>query len=129
MLVGVILAGALISFTVNSRLSPAPKEGRPQENRLILMMVGAVSLPVGMFWFAWTSSAKTNPWPQILAGVPSGFGITLINMQGMNYIVDSYTLYANSALVANTFLRSLAAAGLPIAAYKTPDPSIQRYAD
>lgn len=80
------------------------------------MMVGAVSLPIGMSWFAWTSSAKINPWPQILAGVPSGFGITLINMQGMNYIVDSYTLYANSALVANTFLRSLAAAGLPIAA-------------
>lgn len=84
------------------------------------MMIGAVSLPMGMFWFAWASSAKTNPWPQILAGVPSGFGITLINMQGMNYIVDSYTVYANSALVTNTILRSLAAAGLPIAAYETP---------
>ncbi|PIB02403.1 putative transporter [Cercospora beticola] len=115
-LVGVIIAGALLSFTTNSRWAPNAKEGRPQETRLLLMMVGAVSLPAGMFLFAWTSSATMNPWPQILSGIPTGFGIHLINMQGMNYIIDSYKIYANSAIAANTFLRSLFAAGFPILA-------------
>ncbi|KAM3419057.1 hypothetical protein BST61_g5012 [Cercospora zeina] len=115
-LVGVIMAGALLSFTTNSRWAPNANEGRPQETRLLLMMVGAVSLPAGMFCFAWTSSATMNPWPQILSGVPTGFGIHLINMQGLNYIIDSYKIYANSAVAANTFLRSLFAAGFPILA-------------
>ena len=115
-LIGVILAGVLISATTNSWLSPNPEEGRPQETRLLLMMAGAISLPVGMFWFALTSSASMNPWPQIFAGIPTGFGIHVINMQGLNYIIDCYGIYANSAIAANTFLRSLFAAGLPVLA-------------
>ncbi|KAF2172656.1 hypothetical protein M409DRAFT_49205 [Zasmidium cellare ATCC 36951] len=116
LLLGIILAGVVISATNNTWLSPNIAEGRPQETRLLLMMTGAVALPIGMFWFAWTSSASINPWPQIIAGVPTGYGIHIVNMQGMNYIVDCYGIYANSAIAANTFLRSLFAAGFPILA-------------
>lgn len=116
LLIGIIIAGVLISSTTNTWLSPSLKEGRPQETRLLLMMTGAVALPIGMFWFAWTSSASMNPWPQIIAGVPTGYGIHIINMQGLNYIIDCYGIYANSAIAANTFLRSLFAAGFPILA-------------
>lgn len=35
---------------------------------------------------------------------------------GINYLVDVYGLYAASATAANTFLRSIMAAGLPLAA-------------
>jgi hypothetical protein len=35
---------------------------------------------------------------------------------GINYLVDVYGLYAASATGANTFLRSVLAAGLPLAA-------------
>ncbi|KXT10056.1 hypothetical protein AC579_9671 [Pseudocercospora musae] len=59
-LFGTIPGGALIIFTVNTKLSPDPKAGRPQENRLLLMMVGAICLPGGMFWFAGTSSPTMN---------------------------------------------------------------------
>ncbi|GKT47433.1 citrinin biosynthesis cluster MFS transporter mrr1 [Colletotrichum spaethianum] len=113
-LFGTLLGGALIIATVNTRLSPDPKAGRPQENRLLLMMIGTVCLPVGMFWFAATSSPSTNPWPQIIAGIPMGMGIILINMQGMNYIVDCYGINSNSAIAANTFMRSLFASGFPV---------------
>ena len=113
-LLGVVGGGALIAFTTRTWLAPNPQEGRPQETRLLLMMLGAVLLPVGMFWFAWTSSPKLNPWPQIVAGVPMGFGIILINMQGLNYIIDCYGINANSAIVVNTCLRSLFAAGFPL---------------
>lgn len=77
------------------------------------MMVGAVCLPCGIFWFAWTSQ-NINPWPQIVAGVPIGLGIQLINMQGLNYIVDCYGINANSAVASITFMRSLFASGFPI---------------
>ncbi|CCF39169.1 MFS transporter [Colletotrichum higginsianum] len=113
-LFGTILGGALIIATVNTKLSPDPKAGRPQENRLLLMMMGTICLPVGMFWFAATSSPSTGPWPQIIAGVPIGVGIILINMQGMNYIVDCYGVNSNSAIAANTFMRSLFASGFPV---------------
>lgn len=39
-------------------------------------------------------------------------------MQGLNYIVDCYSINANSAVAANTFLRSLFAAALPLGATK-----------
>lgn len=80
------------------------------------MMIGALCLPVGILWFAWTSAPAThpNPWPQIIAGVPIGLGIQLINMQGMNYIVDCYGINANSAMAAVTCMRSLFASGFPV---------------
>lgn len=113
-LIGVIAGGALIAFTTGTRLAPNPQEGRPQETRLLLMMLGAILLPVGMFWFAFTSSPSMNPWPQIVAGLPIGAGIILINMQGLNYIIDCYMINANSAIAANTCMRSLFAAGFPL---------------
>ncbi|TEA13322.1 Citrinin biosynthesis cluster MFS transporter mrr1 [Colletotrichum sidae] len=113
-LLGTIIGGALIILTVGTNLSPDPKAGRPQENRLLLMMLGSVCLPVGMFWFAATSSPETGATPQIIAGVPIGMGIILINMQGMNYIVDCYGPFSNSAISANTFMRSLFASGFPV---------------
>ncbi|KAI8228140.1 Citrinin biosynthesis cluster MFS transporter [Colletotrichum sp. SAR 10_77] len=113
-LLGTVIGGALIILTVNTNLSPDPKAGRPQENRLLLMMLGSVCLPVGMFWFAATSSPETSATQQIIAGVPIGMGIILINMQGMNYIVDCYGPFSNSAISANTFMRSLFASGFPV---------------
>jgi DHA1 family multidrug resistance protein-like MFS transporter len=38
----------------------------------------------------------------------------MIFLQGFNYIIDVYLWYANSAIAANTFLRSLAGAGFPL---------------
>lgn len=84
-----------------------------QEARLPLMAIGGVSLTIGLFWFAWTS-LSIDPWPQIIAGAPIGFGLMLITLQGMNYIIDCYTLHANSALAANTSVRYALAAGFPL---------------
>lgn len=109
-LIGTVLGGILISSTINTRL------GGRHEARLPLMMIGAVCLPTGILLFAWASSPTShpNPWPQICAGVPIGLGIQLINMQGMNYIVDCYGINANSAMAAVTFMRSVFASGFPI---------------
>lgn len=38
----------------------------------------------------------------------------MIFLQGLNYIIDVYLWYANSAIAANTMLRSLAGGGFPL---------------
>ncbi|KAL6703841.1 Cercosporin MFS transporter ctb4 [Coniothyrium glycines] len=113
-LVGCVLGSLLISFTIHTRLAPNPTAGRSREYRMVLMMIGAVCLPVGIFAFGLTSSPHMSAVPQILAGIPIGIGIILINMQGLNYIVDCYSINANSAVAANTFLRSIFASGFPL---------------
>lgn len=112
-LLGTIIGGAIIILTVESKVSPDPANGRPQENRLLLMMLGSVCLPAGMLLFAGGSSPSVGPTQQIMAGVPMGMGIILINMQGMNYIIDCYGPFSNSAISANTFMRSIFASGFP----------------
>lgn len=113
-LVGVLIGCILLASTTRTRLAPNPKEGRVQETRLLLMIAGGVALPVGLFWFAWTSFPSTSPWPQIIASVPIGFSIIVVTLQGMNYIIDCYTINANSAIAAMTFVRSLFGAGFPL---------------
>ena len=78
------------------------------------MILGGGILPAGLFWFAWTSSPHINWAPQVVAGIPIGMGIYMIFLQGLNYIIDVYLMYANSAIAANTLLRSMAGAGFPL---------------
>jgi DHA1 family multidrug resistance protein-like MFS transporter len=86
------------------------------EERLLPMIAGGFILPIGLFWFAWTSFPSISPWPQIVSGIPLGMGIMLIFLQGFNYIIDTYLMYSNSAIAANTFLRSFFGAGFPLIA-------------
>ncbi|KAI1387974.1 MFS general substrate transporter [Hypoxylon trugodes] len=84
------------------------------ESRLPLMIVGAVILPPGMFWAAWTSQPSI-PWPaQVAAYILVGGGVFIIFVQGFKYIVDVYANVANSAISGNTFARSFFGAAFPL---------------
>ena len=87
---------------------PIPKE------RLLPMILGAFLLPIGLFWFAWTSSPTVHWMAQVLAGIPIGVAVELILLQGMSYIIDVYLMFANSALAGNTFVRSLFGGAFPM---------------
>lgn len=78
------------------------------------MILASVVLPIGLFWFAWTSFPSISPWPQIISGIPIGFSVIIVTLQGFNYTIDVYTIYANSAIAATTFTRSLFGAGFPL---------------
>lgn len=86
------------------------------EDRLPVVMLGSILLPVGLFWFAWTSSPNITPVPQVISGFFIGAGIMLVFTNGLVYIVDIYGPTAASAIAANSLVRSMAAAGLPLAA-------------
>ncbi|KAL2832663.1 major facilitator superfamily domain-containing protein [Aspergillus pseudoustus] len=86
----------------------------PPEERLPDSFPAAVALPVGLFWFAWTNAPTIHPLVPIAAGVPFGFGMVMVFLPVFNYLIDTYTLYAASALAANTMLRSLFGAVFPL---------------
>jgi hypothetical protein len=51
-----------------------------------------------------------------VAAVFIGAGFNIIFQQCINFLVDTYQLYAASAVSGNTFLRSFLAAGFPLVA-------------
>ncbi|KAL3964475.1 hypothetical protein ACCO45_001479 [Purpureocillium lilacinum] len=86
----------------------------PPEARLPPALVGSILLPVGLFWFAWTNGNSVH-WVVPIIG--SGFfaaGIVLVFLSLMNYLVDSYVIFAASVLAANSVLRSLFGAIFPL---------------
>lgn len=84
------------------------------EDRLPMMLVGGVLLPIGLFWFAWSSSPSVSWVPPVLACSFIGAGIAFVFQSGIAYIIDLYLSSAASALAANTFSRSFVAAGFPL---------------
>jgi hypothetical protein len=69
---------------------------------------------VGLFWFGWTATPKIHWIAPVLAAVFTGAGFNIVLQQCLNFLVDTYGLYAASALSANTLLRSVLAAGFPL---------------
>lgn len=86
----------------------------PPEARLPMSMIGSIALPIGLFWFAWTNSPSIHWIVSIAAGAPFGFGMILVFLGVMNYLIDAYTIYAASALAANSVLRSLFGMAFPL---------------
>lgn len=88
----------------------------PPETRLLQCMPGAIAIPISQFWFAWTDYPSIHWSVSIIGTAPFGFGVILIYLGIMNYLIDSYTIYAASVLAANTVLRSIFGAIFPIIA-------------
>lgn len=116
-LVGMLFAIAYVIFYENDRYGRiADQYGgiAPPEVRLPPSMIGAVSIVIGLAIFASTDSPSL-PWiAPILAGVPFGLGMVLIFLSTMNYLTDSYLIYAASVLASNSVIRSLFGFAFPL---------------
>jgi MFS family permease len=87
--------------------------GRP-EFRVPMMVPGAVATPVGLLIYGW-SAQYTVHWIVPNIGVVIMSAGTIVCFQCIQgYLVDTYTLYAASAVGAGTVLRSLAGFGFPL---------------
>ncbi|PWN46595.1 MFS general substrate transporter [Violaceomyces palustris] len=119
--IGVGMALALSSMPYWSKrydravMESGGRGGQAQpEERLPVGMVGAILMPLGMFWFSFTTYPSI-PWiVPILASIPIGAGISLIYMAVFTYTVDAYRPVAASAMAANSAVRSSFAFFFPL---------------
>lgn len=114
--VGAALGGLLI-FWISSRDRKRLESGHKAvpEDRLPVAMVGGILFAVTMFWFAWTAEFNSIHWiVPTLAGVFLSMSILLIFVAYLNYLTDTYLVYAASALAANTICRSACGAAAPL---------------
>ncbi|KAK5625003.1 hypothetical protein RRF57_000719 [Xylaria bambusicola] len=88
--------------------------GHVPEARLPHLIILAWLIPIGLFWFAWTSSASIHWASCVVAGVPFGIGFVTLFLGITSYLIDCYGRYAASALAANAILRSLFGAVFPL---------------
>lgn len=84
------------------------------ESRLPPAIFGAIALPVGMFAFAWTNYPNIHWSVSIILSAPFGFGCVLVILPIINYLIDSYTVYAASVLAAAAIFRSIVGAVFPL---------------
>lgn len=117
-----ICLGAIVGAAVNvlnqlhyNKFFHAAGDRAVPEKRLPPMMLGGVCFAAGQFITGWTALPADAPWIGPVIGLFfTGFGFNTIFQAALNYLVDTFHLYAASAVAANTFLRSCFAAAFPL---------------
>lgn len=115
--VGNLISVLIFTFTSDRHIKKrqaAGKNVRP-EDRLPMLVVSGPVIAAGLFWYGWAAEAHTHWIVPILGSAVVGFGNMLFFLPIMGYLVDAFNMYAASALAANTILRSIGGAMLPLA--------------
>ncbi|KAH8881874.1 MFS general substrate transporter [Thozetella sp. PMI_491] len=86
----------------------------PPEARLPVCMVGGCLVPIGLFWFAWTSSPGIHWIVCLLGTTVFGAGNVLLYLSCFNYLVDVYLMYTASCTAGSSLLRSVLGAAFPL---------------
>ncbi|KAI0324466.1 MFS polyamine transporter [Cubamyces sp. BRFM 1775] len=88
-------------------------QGEP-EFRLPTVMPGTILIPIGLLMSGWGAQEHVHWIVPDIGYAIIGAGMVLI-FQGMQtYVIDSFTVYAASALAAVSFFRSMAGFGFPL---------------
>lgn len=92
------------------------KQRNIPEDRLKILLPGNLLMAAGLFWYGWTAQAHTH-WALPLAGTAViCLGVFCVGISTQSYLTDAFELFAASALAANTIVRSLLGAVLPLCA-------------
>lgn len=102
------------------RVAENDSKGVP-EARMWMARLGAILIPVSLFWFGWTSYPSVHWIVPIIASAMFGAGIYIIILSILNYVVDSYQTYSASALAGVILVRNVVGAGFPLFATQMYD--------
>ncbi|KAK5465026.1 hypothetical protein LTS15_001589 [Exophiala xenobiotica] len=86
----------------------------PPEFRLPPAMPGAFLVPIGLFWFGWTTYSSVHWVVPIIGSGVFGTGVFLAFNGVLTFLVDAYANYAASAVAANVLVRLIFAAAFPL---------------
>ncbi|KAI2461902.1 hypothetical protein LOY97_000821 [Ophidiomyces ophidiicola] len=107
---------------VRKREQAAGKPEFEPEWRLPPAIVGAPLVTIGLFIFAWTIFPHVHWIAPMIGSLVFGAGTILVYSGIFTFLVESYPLYAASALAANSFLRSSFAGSFPLFGIQTVIP-------
>ncbi|GAM86447.1 hypothetical protein ANO11243_044610 [Dothideomycetidae sp. 11243] len=116
-LCGISILVPFIGRSAKRNLQVLKEQGKghlPPEFQLKMAMIGSPAIPISLFWMAWTSDRNISIWSPLAASSLFGFGILCVFVSCYQYIIDSYEIYAASALASITLIRYLAAGGMTI---------------
>ncbi|XXH02925.1 hypothetical protein Hte_009315 [Hypoxylon texense] len=113
-MIGILLFSATSDKYIQ-RKAAENKSGMKPEYRLPLLPLGALLIPAGLFIYGWTADFHVHWIVPIIGTAIVGIGNIIIFMIIQMYLVDTFTVYAASAIACNTVVRSLAGAVLPLA--------------
>ncbi|OGM39470.1 MFS multidrug transporter [Aspergillus bombycis] len=85
------------------------------EHRLPPLVLGCFLVPIGLFWYGWSAQYRLHWIVPIIGTFFIGTGIFYVHLVTQVYLVDSYTLYAASAVSAELALRCVFGATIPLA--------------
>ncbi|KAL8868719.1 MAG: hypothetical protein Q9174_004803 [Haloplaca sp. 1 TL-2023] len=113
MCVGAILATFLSIYQEKVAIHYGKFSSTP-EGRLYFSCIESALMPIGLFWFGWTSFPQIH-WivPTIAVGCAT-MGIFSIYLAVFNYLADTYHRYASSALAAQSFCRNMLGGVFPL---------------
>ena len=113
MSIGALLA-TLLSIFQEKLASRMGKMSSTPEGRLYFACVESILMPIGLFWFGWTSYPSV-PWiVPSLALACATMGIFSIYLATFNYLADTYHRYASSAIAAQSFCMSMLVHPFPL---------------
>jgi len=87
---------------------------RVPEAGMWMAHVGAIFIPVNLFWFGWTNYSTIHWIIPVIASIFFGTGVYIITPSFLNYVVDSYQTYSASVLAGVILVRSVVGAGFPL---------------
>ncbi|KAI6484354.1 hypothetical protein MCOR12_005325 [Pyricularia oryzae] len=116
--IGFLIGQGIFTYTSDAYVQRrAAREGNGMlpEYRLLWLPFGGAVLPIGFFIYGWTAEYKVHWIAPIIGMGVIGIANILLFMSVTVYLIDSFNMYAASAMAANTVIRSVAGAVLPLA--------------
>ncbi|KAL9083094.1 MAG: hypothetical protein Q9159_005968 [Coniocarpon cinnabarinum] len=91
-----------------------PEAAKSPEARLWFAAIESIFLPIGLFWFGWTSQASIHWIVPTLGLCSATIGIFAIYLATFNYLADSYLSFASSAIAGQSLCRNLLGGAFPL---------------
>ncbi|KAF9760615.1 hypothetical protein IL306_004235 [Fusarium sp. DS 682] len=113
-ILGLAYVGVLSDNLIKRRKAQGLEHQPEQRLHPIISVPTGLAMALGLICYGWTADKQIH-WiaPMIGTGIV-GFGMLGIFMSVQTYLVDMYTTYAASVTAANTVLRSVLGALLPL---------------
>lgn len=113
--IGLILFGLLSDASAKARTAASATGEWKPEYRLPPLIPGSLLVPMGLFWYGWSAQAHLHWIMPIIGTAWMGLGTLASFMPAQAYLIDAFELHVASPSAANTVLRSLLGAFLPLA--------------